>query len=348
MRRVLTAPARYLRRAAHRLAGASVALLYHRVADLASDPWALAVSPRNFEEHLDVLARHGRGLLARDLVKAMDDGRVPAASVVVTFDDGYADLDSTVRPLLERSGVPATMFIVSDAVGARCEFWWDVLDRIFLSGEPLPSRLRLTIGRTSHEWSLDAGDSAAEASSESRDWRAWRRPPTRRHAVYLELWKVMHEADLSARRDAEASLLGWAGLDPEARRTHRTLDAGELCDLAGSALIELGSHTISHSALAALPRAAQRCEIALGRRRLRVATGAAIRTFAYPFGRAEDYSATTVELVRRGGFAAGFVNEAGVVSARTDRYRIPRAFVADGDGDSLGRLLWRVAGIRTG
>ena len=62
---------------------------------------------------------HTRPTTAAGLLEAHERGSIPARTVVVTFDDGYADLATEVRPRLERAGVPATMFLVSRAIGRQ-------------------------------------------------------------------------------------------------------------------------------------------------------------------------------------------------------------------------------------
>jgi|GEM_PF-322812 len=47
----------------------------------------------------------------------------PARSVVITIDDGYADNNTVAFPIFRRYGFPATIFVVSSAVGTHN--WWD-------------------------------------------------------------------------------------------------------------------------------------------------------------------------------------------------------------------------------
>ena len=101
--------------------------MYHRVADVAHDPWRLAVSPENFEQHLAAVSERGRPISLAELAAGLEAGSVPRRSVVVTFDDGYRDNLHVAKPLLERYEIPATVFVVSGYVDSDRDFWWDEL-----------------------------------------------------------------------------------------------------------------------------------------------------------------------------------------------------------------------------
>ncbi|HSE98315.1 MAG TPA: polysaccharide deacetylase family protein, partial [Blastocatellia bacterium] len=129
----------------NRLARQAVILLYHRIADSASDPWSLCVTPQHFAEHLEVLAKHGFVVRLERLARALDGGRLPHRSAVITFDDGYVDNLWNARPLLEQFDLPATVFVTTGNTGRSREFWWDELERLILQPGTLPESLRLTI-----------------------------------------------------------------------------------------------------------------------------------------------------------------------------------------------------------
>lgn len=99
-------------------------LLYHRVVDAWSDPFALSVSTHHFAEHLDLLSRRFRLTSVSELEKALSEGRVPDRAAVLTFDDGYADNLYNALPLLERHDAPATLFAVSGGLDTGQAFWW--------------------------------------------------------------------------------------------------------------------------------------------------------------------------------------------------------------------------------
>ncbi len=87
-------------------------LMYHRVADEISDPWGLCVTPDHFAQHMELLARHNAQIDLADLHGRK--GYAPfGRRIAVTFDDGYLDNFTQAVPILERYGIPATIFVVA-------------------------------------------------------------------------------------------------------------------------------------------------------------------------------------------------------------------------------------------
>src|SRR5579872_376216 len=97
-------------------------LLYHRIAVTPFDPWGLAVSPRHFEEHLDVLRRTRRPIPLTDFIRRFKSGTLPNNAVAVTFDDGYVDNLTEGKPRLAAADVPATIFLATGYLGQTSEF----------------------------------------------------------------------------------------------------------------------------------------------------------------------------------------------------------------------------------
>src|SRR5690242_19657355 len=102
---------RRVSRTLNRFRSSALILLYHRVADLATDPFEQAISPRRFEEHLEVLVRRAQPVGLTELLKRLSTGKIAQRSAVVTFDDGYADNLHAAAPILQKHGVPATFFL---------------------------------------------------------------------------------------------------------------------------------------------------------------------------------------------------------------------------------------------
>ncbi|WP_406288146.1 polysaccharide deacetylase family protein [Embleya sp. NBC_00896] len=94
-------------------------LLYHSVRD---DPpsWIApyTIDPTMFGRHLDRILASGRVPIGPDrLAEALHGGRdLPRESVLITFDDGYADFARYALPQLVERGLPATLYVTTDAL----------------------------------------------------------------------------------------------------------------------------------------------------------------------------------------------------------------------------------------
>jgi hypothetical protein len=181
----------------------SVVLLYHRVADLETDPWALAVSPRHFAEHLEVLRRSRVVLTLDELSGRSMRGDDPSTAVAISFDDGYADNLHCARTLLECHEFPATVFLATGNLGCQREFWWDELDRLLLQPGTLPSALELNIGDRQYCWQLREDASYGVPVARRRGtWRTWHRAPGRRQQLYRRLWRLLQPLLASERQQS--------------------------------------------------------------------------------------------------------------------------------------------------
>jgi len=159
------------RRLKYRFASHALILMYHRVTELPNDPYLLAVTPKHFAEQLEVIRRYGVPMPLRQMVEALQNGKVPKRAVVVTFDDGYADNLHQAKPLLERYEIPATVFVTAGQVGSRREFWWDELDRLLLQAGTLPARLQLNLNGNAYEREL--GEASTYTEEDCRRYRDW-------------------------------------------------------------------------------------------------------------------------------------------------------------------------------
>lgn len=319
-----------------RFARSAIILVYHHIGDLPSDPWGLAVTAERFEDHLRVLRRHFHPLSLEELTRVLENQSIPRRSVVVTFDDGYANNLHVAKPLLERYAIPATIFITTGSIGQSYEFWWDELDRILLQPSTLPDRLQLRVHGELHDWPL--GGAARYVEQESlrhRRWRAWEPPPTARHYLYSTLWKLLQRASEAERVDVLQALSSWAGLNRYARPTHRSLNLHELQTLAEENLLGIGAHSVSHRSLSNLSVYEQHEEMFCSKQFLDQTLKQPVTAFAYPYGKRSDYTSETRSIAQKVGYTTACSNVSGLVRAHVDPYELPRVHVHDWNADEF-------------
>ena len=101
-------------------------LMYHSIGDKVSKRFApFVVPPCQFAEQMAYLAEAGyTSLTVTQLVAAWSGGleALPARSVVLTFDDGFADFRTQALPVLERYGFRATLFVTTGFVGSTSQW----------------------------------------------------------------------------------------------------------------------------------------------------------------------------------------------------------------------------------
>lgn len=108
-------------------------LCYHSIGDARRDGtlrWS--VSPGDFDEQMALLRQRNRTPLTVSEYAGLlrQDAATPPRPVLVTFDDGYADLATAGLPILARYGILATAYVITSRVGTRAadpSLDWDQL-----------------------------------------------------------------------------------------------------------------------------------------------------------------------------------------------------------------------------
>lgn len=331
----------------NRFSPGGLVLLYHRVAEVPSDPFKLCVSPRHFAEQLEVLRQQNlkqqsQPIHLQNLAQTVRDGKSLDRSISITFDDGYADNLHHAKPLLEQFEIPATVFVATGNIENQREFWWDELERLLLQPGRLPKILSLTVGERTYSWDLgEAAEYGVADYERDRTW-TWYVPedadPSPRQRVFRSLYQFLQPLLPIDRQRLMDELLAQAGVATTGRDTHRSLSPTEVQILAAGGAIEVGAHTVTHPKLSALSAAEQRQEIEQSKSRLEAILERSVTSFAYPHG---DYTKVTAELVAGAGFACACSTRVNRVRRQTNCFQIPRMEVGDWDGDTFAKQLAR-------
>ena len=272
---------------------------YHRVND-DRDPFFDAMSTRQFEEQIRYLARHYRVVGLVDLMRRLEDGNPAEPVVAITFDDGYQDNYRNAFPILQRYGVPATIFLSTGSID---------------SGEPL--------------WFERLAEAVQVASQESLDLeidiprRLWLRTEAERLQAHNEIFRLLRRFDDSRRRYWVDEILKQLRA-PEVSRRRNSMLTWDQVRLMKAAGIDFGGHTVTHPFLSKLTPAEASWEVSECKRRIEAELQSPADFFAYPNGREEDFAASNKDLLRAAGYRAAVTTIWGINDRSTDRMELRR------------------------
>jgi peptidoglycan/xylan/chitin deacetylase (PgdA/CDA1 family) len=113
--------------ARRRWCDAAVVLCYHNVigdTDVVMGAPGLHIPCARFARQVRWLADHYTIVSLGEFVHRRGTRSWPPLAAI-TFDDAYTGVFDHAAPLLERLGLPCTVFVVAEAAGGSSGFWWD-------------------------------------------------------------------------------------------------------------------------------------------------------------------------------------------------------------------------------
>lgn len=289
-----------------RNAPASLLVLnYHRIRapgrnDSSFDDGVYDADFETFRRQMEWLRAATQILDEENLLKLGAGAKLPRGTLfsAVTFDDGYIDCFSLVKPVLDDLGIRGIFFIPVEILASRRLGWWDVAAYLLKKSK----RAEIEIDGVSYDLQKDLAKA---------------------------LRRVLHRFKLEKAEQTDGLLARLAeicGVEPPNKdeQSAELMDWTQVCQLraAGHAI---GSHAWSHRVLATLDPAEQAREIRESRRELQAIVGASILSFAYPVGGPQHFNEVSVAIVREAGYEQAFTFNTGITRLPVaDRYRIPR------------------------
>ncbi len=111
-----------------------IVLLYHRLVNQSvEDDWAnIAVQETVFRRQIEMLDHWGYTTITFEDFNLYLEGKLdlPRKPVIITFDDAYEEIHSVVRPILQKFGMRAVVFVVGDP-SIRESVWDKNLGSVF-------------------------------------------------------------------------------------------------------------------------------------------------------------------------------------------------------------------------
>ncbi|MBL8286383.1 MAG: polysaccharide deacetylase family protein [Rubrivivax sp.] len=293
------------------LGGARLSILiFHRVLALPDPLLPGEVDAKQFDRLMRLVARAFNVLTLGEAIAHLVRGCLPPRSLVITFDDGYADNARVALPILRQHGLKATLFVSTG----------------FLNGGRMWNDTVIEALRNATVSHADLGEFGLESQSLAT-------LADRRAAMNALLPRIKYRP-LAERETALRTLI--ARLKPSSLPDDLMMSSDQVRQLRGAGM-EIGAHTVNHPILTSLPAAQAWNEIVQGREQLAATIDHPVDVMAYPNGvPGRDFDATHVEMLKRMGFRGAVTTAPGVARVGDDPFQLPRFSPWD-------RPLWRWA-----
>jgi peptidoglycan/xylan/chitin deacetylase (PgdA/CDA1 family)/CelD/BcsL family acetyltransferase involved in cellulose biosynthesis len=273
-------------------------LYYHRVND-ERDPFFPAISTKLFEQEMQFVARHYQVVCLGELLERLEGGS-PEPVVAITFDDGYQDNYHNAFPILQRYGLPATIFLATGTMDSSEPLWF----------EQLAQALKTT-AREFVDLEIDLPR------------RFWTRTPEERLKSNGQIFASLRRLPESQRRQWLAQILRQLAAPDDSGRRGKMLTWQQI-RLMKEHGIHFGGHTVSHPFLSRLTEEQGMWEVSECKRRIEEEIQAAVDYFAYPNGREEDFTDWNKAVLRNAGYRAALTTIWGMNYQSTDRMELRR------------------------
>ena len=302
-------------------------LAYHRIADHLGSGFIgyagnASATPAEFAEQMAWVTERLHPITLTDLAAAVEGrGVLPRRPVLVTFDDGYRDNLTAALPVLERYGVPATVFLATDHIGSDLPFWWD---RAAWALHAAPSqRVALPL--------LGEVEAASDRHSITRQW--------------VQAAKQLPDVAMRSAVDALPRELGVSEKPGAFRGVALTWD--DVAAMRGRG-VTFEAHTCSHPILTRVDPITAASQVSRSVQRVAEATGdlGSSIAFAYPNGLRSDVDDAVEAAVAAAGIRLAFTLAPG--PSRWDEVvrrplRIRRVYLHHDDG--IDRFVAKVSGL---
>jgi peptidoglycan/xylan/chitin deacetylase (PgdA/CDA1 family)/CelD/BcsL family acetyltransferase involved in cellulose biosynthesis len=274
-------------------------LYYHRVND-DHDPFFAAISTDLFDRQMRYVARHYKNVVSMSqLLEHLESGSTETV-LAVTFDDGYRDNYHNAFPILQRYGLPATIFLTTGSIDTGEPLWFEVL--------------ALALKTTTREF-VDLDIDIPR--------RVWIRTEAERLAANGSIFAILRTLPDSDRRQWLDQILRQLGAGNDGARKDKMLtwDQVRLMKAQG---IDFGGHTVTHPFISKLTREQVMSEVSGCKRRIEDELQLPVEYFAYPNGREEDFGVWNKELIRAAGYRAAVTTIWGTNYRSTDLMALRR------------------------
>jgi len=238
---------------------------------------------------------------------------LPPRSVLLTCDDGLRSSLFDMLPILQEFDLECLFFVTGASLSPTpTMLWYEELYLMFLAA---PESFTLEL--------LEIGLQVEVSQQEKR-------------LSWSELVMKLSQYDLNRRRTLLARIRMQLGLsvqwdaeyrdDPVLSRRFLMLSLTELRQLREAGM-SIGAHTLSHPMLSQSSDDVAWNEISECKRNLELALEQEMWALAYPFGNSSSVTSRELEMAKRAGFKAAFLNAGGAFGTQIPKIALPRVHI---------------------
>lgn len=272
-------------------------LTYHRFNSAAAE---------TFADHCEHLRDFYTPVTMDEVAASLRDKKpLPRNSVAITIDDGYRDFYLYAYPVLKRTGIPATVYLITDFLDGLSWPWWDQLSWAFLNTPSDSVELATGEGGVLR---FTLSDVASRTVASAQAGEALKLLTNKKRLELMARLPDLFHVQMPSTAPPSSEPLRWH----------------EVRDMATHG-ISFGAHTKRHPVLSSLENEQHiREEIEGSRDRLTGELGCPPVHFSYPNGQRHDVSDRIRSLVREACFQTAVGTESGFNDIAADPFFLRR------------------------
>jgi len=295
-----------------------VVLCYHRVrekTDIFYDR-NISVTPAQFRKQMLYIKKYFNVVSMDQLIDVYYNGcEFKPNSLMVTFDDGYKDNAINAFPILEKLEIPAVVFLITGLINKDIISWEDRLSYAFNNIQ----------------------DEMVEVSN--NEYYSIKTIEQKNTAVW-EICKKLRSIKPDQRDEIIHNLFITYNIDTNkeeelSRRMNISFMTKDEIQYWSNHGIDFGIHTVTHPSLPLLQEEEINTEISDSKKSLKNILNKEVVSFAYPFGKYQDFNDLTRSILVQNKIKIGMTFEPGVNRYDTDSLELYRLGI---QGESTFKL----------
>ena len=255
----------------------------------------------SFKKQMAHLAKHYRVIDFETLMDRIQKGRSLHRCVVITFDDGFLDNYKLAGPVLKKYNLPATVFLTTDFINNQTIPWFIKFRFAFMTTEK--ENIRMQDGELVLNFPLTTSQEKFSASNRFMAHLRGLTDPVRAH--WLD--SIFDELGIHDFSCLENMMLNWDQIREMSKQG-----------------FSFGAHTVSHPVLSQLDVERATQEIADSKKIIESYLDKTVISFAYPFGKLDDFSIELTQVLETLGFRCAVTTENDANNRNTNPFLLNR------------------------